>query len=452
MVRIALLVLLVLGAAACGPDATLAPTALAFSRCGEAQQPVDGEIGPRHKFCAQITITESKGFERIVQLLVVSDQESNPLADRRVLVYHPGGPGISAVELVGEDPLPVDMQQYAILTWDGTTSSAVPGACGPASNAFGVDRDPRRLAEDAPKVAEECMGGFGGPDDIGALEAAAELEAIRQAIGVQQFDILGVSYGTAVAEEYLRTHANSVRRAVLDGPLALEASWAARVQAVGQALSESADVLARGCVTDRCLAATGDGQPSFSRIRQALVNAAPPVGGGNTVLTATMIDQATLLALRSQDYWAPWAVAVDNALGGDGTDLWALGEKEYFDLDRAVFYRSICADINLPPDPASFGTSQFALLRTYTSGLAPCTGFPHRPLPPAPADLQAEVLILASSHDPLTPFALLDSAPELRGFGAVCRTDVMGHTSLRDPVYGPIALGFLAGTSPGEPC
>ncbi|HJP87866.1 MAG TPA: alpha/beta fold hydrolase [Candidatus Limnocylindrales bacterium] len=453
--RLALLGLLglLVGAAACGgPNTSPTPQPLAFSPCGEAEAPT-GEQGTRHKFCAQIHVTESNGADRVVQVLAISNKASDPIAGRTVLVYHPGGPGISAVELVAEDPLAVDMARFTILTWDGTTASQVPGACGPASNAFGVNRDPAKLADEAPKVVKECLGGFGGKDDVGAAAAAAELEAIRVAIGVDKLNVLAVSYGTAIAEDYIRMHGEHVDRAVLDGPLALEVPWSARLQAVGASLALGTEGLVASCTTERCMAlANGTGSLAYGALRAALVAQAPPVGGGNTVLTATMIDQATLLALRSDNYWVPWATAVDVALGGDGTDLWALGEKEYFDLDRAVFYRSLCADINVPPDPAAYGTPQDALLRAYTSALAPCAGYPHTTLPAARGKLTGSVRIFASAKDPLTPFGLLASAPTLQAFGTVCQTDVAGHTSLRDAVSGPLELAFVTGADHGDGC
>jgi pimeloyl-ACP methyl ester carboxylesterase len=257
-----------------------------------------------------------------------------------------------------------------------------------------------------------------------------------------------VSYGTAIIEQYLRSYGQAVGRAVLDGPIALEVPWIARVQAVGKAQSEGASALVRTCATERCKAA-GNATTglTYEGLRRVLVERAPAIGGGNAKLTGTIIDQATLLALRSESYWAPWVAAVDSALGGDGTDLWALGEKEYFDLDRAVFYRSICSDINLPPTFEAFGAPQDQLLWAYTSALAPCSGYPHTPFAVAPDRPSAEVLVLASPKDPLTPSTLLDSAPELRALGTVCETDVVGHTSLRDPKFGPLALSFLTGTA-----
>ncbi len=440
--------LAVLGAASCAPEQRSPEPgdALAFVRCGQVEAPPSTGQGPRNKFCAQVTVRDSMGFERILQLLLVSDQERDPLADRRVLVYHPGGPGVSAVELTGQDPPAVDLATFVVLAWDGTTASTTPGTCGPASMAFGMNRSVEHLAADAKAIGEECLGGFGGLEDIGAAAAAEELESIRVAVGVETFDLLAISYGTAIAEHYLRMHGGSVRRAVLDAPLALEAGWPQRLEAVGRALADGADALARSCATERCSAlAVPGGTLGYAAVRRAVLAAAPTVGGGQATFSATIFDQAAQLALRSDASWPAWSDAVDAALGGDGTALWAIGEKEYFDLDRAVFYRSLCADIDRPADPAAYGSPADDLLRAWTTALAPCTAFPHRDLPAMSTGRDADVLILASDHDVLAPASLLDAAPDLRSLGRVCHTGVVGHTSSRDPSFRTVVSGFLTG-------
>jgi hypothetical protein len=73
--------------------------------------------------------------------------------------------------------------------------------------------------------------------------------------------------------------------------------------------------------------------------------------------------------------------------------------------------------------------------------------FPHRDLPAVssggdPADEPA-VGLISSSHDVLAPAALLDAAPGLRGFGAVCVTEVHGHTSSRAPEFAELVQRFL---------
>jgi len=50
-----------------------------------------------------------------------------------------------------------------------------------------------------------------------------DLEAVRQALGGPKLDLVGGSYGTRVALEYLRRHPEAVRTVVLDSPV--RRSW-----------------------------------------------------------------------------------------------------------------------------------------------------------------------------------------------------------------------------------
>jgi pimeloyl-ACP methyl ester carboxylesterase len=51
------------------------------------------------------------------------------------------------------------------------------------------------------------------------VQSAADLEEIRRALGIPQWDLLGVSYGTALALETVRRYPDGVRRLVLDSVL-----------------------------------------------------------------------------------------------------------------------------------------------------------------------------------------------------------------------------------------
>ncbi len=48
-------------------------------------------------------------------------------------------------------------------------------------------------------------------------DAIADLEAVRQTLGAPSFDLVGVSYGTRVAQQYARAYPKAVRSMVLDG-------------------------------------------------------------------------------------------------------------------------------------------------------------------------------------------------------------------------------------------
>lgn len=390
-----------------------------------------------HRFCLSLDISRNPGWQQTLRVGVLSDRPSDPLRDRTLLVYHPGGPGSTVVPILFGDPPPVDLARYAVLTWDGTTSATGPGACGMDTVAFITSRTPADVEAGAKKTAVECLGGFGGANDIGAWAAAEELEVIRSALGVDRLDLLTHSYGTAIAEAYLWTYPEHVRRAVLDAPIGLQVPWADRLAAVAPVLRDGADTLARSCATAACAAVLRDvpGDRSYEAIRSAVLAGRPAVGSGTVELTPVMFDQATELALRSAENWDGYAGAIDEALTGDATSLWRIAERLFADLDRQVFYRSLCADIDAPRLPAQYAVPNHDVLFAYASELAPCHAFPRgvvraegRDRDPAP-----DVLIVASRQDILAPPAVVASAPFLQAIGSLCSTDVPGHTNAGDP-------------------
>lgn len=397
-------------------------------------------------FCGQLNVAGLTGA-RTIQVALVSDRDSDPLNGRRALFYHPGGPGISPVERLLRSAPDVDYGMFAAVTWDGATSSSAPGACGPLAAAYATDRDPFDPSG-AAGVGDECRSMFGAETDPGAAVAADELDAIRAALGAETIDLLMHSYGTAIAEAYLMRHPDRVRRAVLDGPMALDAPWIKRVAAIDKSMRQVVGKMLERCSASCPPALVGlAAQGSYDLVREAVLEASPQVGSSKLVLTGLMLDQATLLALRDPLNWEDFFRALDQGLRGDGTGLWTAAENQFFSLDRSVYYSSICSDIQHPDVLGGYEVPVAnPLLATLVSDLAPCLAIDQKPLG-APGDSpvdRPDVLVLASPLDVLTPLGLLDGSSRL-GAMATCTTDVVGHTSFADERVADVVSRFLAG-------
>ncbi|MDL2335088.1 MAG: alpha/beta fold hydrolase [Chloroflexota bacterium] len=368
-------------------------------------------------------------------------------------MYHPGGPGISAVTELFNSPPGIDFDQHSVLSWDGATSGDGTGACGIDTIKFLTERTPQDFADLGQKAGDECKDGFGSALDVGAWAAADELETIRGALGIDQFDILSISYGTAIAEAYLRWHPEHVRRAVLDAPIGLGLKWADRIAAVGSVSSTLADEMASACDTDRCAAELNGVAPdqSYETLRAAVLAEHPSVGSGNLELSPVVLDQATLLAIHGRDYWPGWATAIDEGLNGDGSALWNAGQHIYLDLDRQIYYRSLCGDLDRPSDAADYNGGPDPLVFAYASDLAPCVRFPSGTPPQqlaAEGAPQPAVEIYVSTRDPLAPSVMLAGAPFLSTLGRYCQSDHPGHTSYADPVARAAIIAFLESGQP----
>jgi pimeloyl-ACP methyl ester carboxylesterase len=399
--------------------------------------PTPIETPERHYHCLQVPI-QSGGHDIVLQVVIVTDSTEDSLGSRHLLVFHPGGPGINPIDVLTAGPPAVDLSTTAVMAWSGWTAGDGPGECSMTTRTFITDRTGADYANLAPVVAKDC---FETSIWTGARGAADELETIRQALGVDRFDFLAISYGTAVAEAYLWKYPRHIRRAALDAPLGLDVPWVTRVNEVARVANGRAKVMATAAA----------GQP-YGALRDAIIAASPNVGNGALELSAVMIDQATLFAMRDPVSEGGWAGAVEDALSGDGSALWRIGELTYLDVDLQAYYSSICADISHPMAYADYGQVEDPLGFAYSSGLAPCAGLarPARPAQGVTGDVPPDVLITGSPRDPLSPFSLIAADPFLVGMGDACSFDLAGHTTYADPTGRQNLLDFIA--SGVRPC
>lgn len=394
-------------------------------------------------FCGQLEMAGPTGTYA-VQVGVLADRSADPLQGRRLLVYHPGGPGISTVRSLFGDPPDVDYGTAAVLAWDGATASTTTGSCGPLSSAYGMERDPRDPTG-ATAVGDECGSGVGADSVPGAATAAQELEVIRQALAVDQIDVLAFSYGTAIAQVYLRSHGERVGRVVLDGPLGVDVQFAARRAAMTFPLEHDLNALMARCAQvcdDELASAVASG--GYSAVRAVVLDVAPRVGSGSTSFEGVVMDQATLLAIRDPASWDALLETVNAAAGGDASRLWTVGRAYVFGLDRSVYYASLCSDIDHPLDEVAYRSAEAPPIAAFLTDLAPCAALPQRTLPSdSGAARGGDVLVVASDFDSVTPVALVAASEQLQRY-RLCRTQVVGHTSARDPVVAQAERDFLA--------
>ena len=83
-------------------------------------------------------------------------------------------------------------------------------ACDPAPRHFLVPKDPAA-----------CIAALSSHADLskyGTLDFVEDIEALRKALGADHIHLYGASYGSRVAQLYLREHPDSVRSIVMAGP------------------------------------------------------------------------------------------------------------------------------------------------------------------------------------------------------------------------------------------
>ncbi|OHE83897.1 MAG: cysteine protease [Lysobacterales bacterium RIFOXYA1_FULL_69_10] len=135
-----------------------------------------------------------------------------------------GGPGQAATEhaaTVNVALREVRKQRDILMVDQRGTGGSNPLDC------VGADGSPLQMedaesagVEELQAFARACLAGLEGRADPAlytTTEAVADLDTVRQALGVEQVNLVGGSYGTRVAQQYAAAHPQHARALVLDG-------------------------------------------------------------------------------------------------------------------------------------------------------------------------------------------------------------------------------------------
>lgn len=320
-----------------------------------------------------------------------------PLRKRHALlvVDQRGTGGSNALDCESHDE-PVSVQE-------GAASPRVDAAAARAA-ALG------RLQECLRKVTAHAA-----PEHYATSDAVRDLEALRQALGSPPLDLVGVSYGTRMAQQYARAYPRSVRAIVLDSPvpngLALGSENARNLEDVLQRLA------ARCRADQECTRRFGDPYATLQRVHARLA-AQPQVLDVRDPYTFQMRHRAIggndLAQLMRFYAYSPLTAAlipyvVSEADAGRYAPLLGQAQLVIGDVEDHVngsmALSVLCAE---DADRASDAGEQGTVLGTDLVGWlhAACGAWPHGTRPPGfnePFASDLPVLVLSGSDDPVTP-------------------------------------------------
>ncbi len=132
-----------------------------------------------------------------------------------------GGPGQSAVETFPAlNPVfkEVRKRRHVVLVDQRGTGKSNLLSC----DAEDEDKHPDTSPEAMQASAAKCVETLSKKADLRhytTTDAVADLDTVRQAIGTTQINLVGISYGTRVAQQYAMRHPQATRSIVLDSPV-----------------------------------------------------------------------------------------------------------------------------------------------------------------------------------------------------------------------------------------
>jgi pimeloyl-ACP methyl ester carboxylesterase len=360
------------------------------------------------------------------------------------LLVNPGGPGASAVDIVaalGEALADTELlRRFDLVGFDprGVGHSTPALRCRTDDEFDSYRREPMVVFSPSgvahieglyKQLAQQCADRMGTSflANVGTDSAARDMDLVRQALGDEQLNYLGFSYGTQLGTSYLERFADHVRAMVLDGAIDPNVDPVDQNVAQMAGFQQAFNDYAADCAKDRrCPLGTDPAQAVdvYHRLVDPLV-AAPAQTSDPRGLSYADAVTGTISALYTPEYWKYLTRGLRGLQRGTGADeLLALADdyqdrdsRGHYSNEQDAFNAIRCVDGPTPTDKAAWvdadrrarQAAPFLSYGTFTGEAprelcalwpVPPTSQPHTtpPVPPGKA------VVVSTTHDPATPY------------------------------------------------
>jgi len=369
-----------------------------------------------------------------------------PATGQRIgsLLVNPGGPGGSAVDMVAGMATELEgspiRRNFDLVGFDprgvGHSTPAVRCRTDAEADAFRrepmVDYSPAGVAHIEQlyrQFAQQCVDRMGTAflANVGTASVARDMDAVRRALGENQINYLGFSYGTELGSAYLEKFADHVRAMVLDG--AIDPTIGPvddNVEQMAGFQTAFNDYAADCARSTGCPLGTNPAQ--FVNRYHALVDPLVAKPGRTSDPRGLSYADATTGTINALYTPQRWKYLTSGLLGlqrgTDAGDLLMLADEYegrnksgHYSNDQDVFNAVRCVDAPSPTDSASWVAADQRLRQAapflsygqFTGNAprdlcgmwpVPATSAPH----PAPRVAPGTVVVVSTTHDPATPY------------------------------------------------
>lgn len=405
------------------------------------------------------------------------------------LVLNPGGPGGSGLDYARQDDVVTGqlLEVYDIVGFDPRgVGASTPIDCldDAGLDAFlAVDASPDddaeavALDESSATLAAGCAELSGAMlPYMGTVDVARDLDVLRGALGDEQLNYLGKSYGTLIGSLYAEQFPDRVGRLVLDGVVdpAASATESALGQAAGFELALRAFLEDCQAYLEDC-PLIGDIDEGAARIAGFLeqVDAEPIVTASGRELTESLAVLGLAVTLYDAEFGWPLGRQALTEIFDDGTaetllllsDFYTEREPDgsYGSNSNEVIYAVNCMDqgdqLDIEESLALLPEFEAAspLFGPYVAtGSVPCSYWPAEPTN-EPHEIvapgAAPILVIGTTGDPATPYESSVALAETLESGVLLTFEGNGHTAYEQGnicIDERVDLYFLTGATPPE--
>ncbi|TQL66532.1 alpha/beta hydrolase family protein [Nocardioides albertanoniae] len=377
------------------------------------------------------------------------------------LAINPGGPGGSGIDyalynnqsfssevrdaydIVGFDPRGVGQSTPVDCLDDAALDDYV--AVDPAPDDAAEEKAYTKTGTDMAKGCAAQKGGISA--HVSTVEAARDMDVLRAALGEDQLDYFGASYGTQLGSTYAELYPDRVGRFVLDGAIAPGLSVLESNLAQAKGFEVALRSYVESCVDkgDCFLGDTVD--EGVERVQKLMADIDDkPLPAGDRELTSGNALYGLITPLYVEAYWPELTKALEGAIKGDGTTLMSLSDS-YAGRDPEGGYANNTMEANwainclddssgLSPEEVRKELPAFEKAApTFGAALAwmlnGCAGEKFKASEPEPkidAEGSNPIVVVGTTRDPATPYEWAKELAKALDAGVLVSRDGDGHT------------------------
>lgn len=406
---------LLLGACVPVPQSASADYGIPLEDCRLSMSGLPTQVNAR---CGTVEVFEDRaanaGRKIALKVAVLPATSQNNAGDPLFLLA--GGPGQAATEafvpiLSSLDR--VNFKRDIVLVDQRGTGASNPLRC-PQVEGDLLDTD--ISTEEQQAQLQACLSSLDADPSLYTTDIAMQdLDQVRAALGYDQINVLGVSYGTRAALMYLRLFPEHVRAIILDSVVPYDWSlgeWVARDA------QRAFDLTVTRCQEDEaCRAAFPDSGAQFDALLEKLdaepqeVSLPNPTTGQPDTITLTRAAAGLTvrMMLYSSEYTALVPLVIDQAAAGDWTPLAAQYMLTFQSLDESIadgMYMSVLCSEDAP----FYGSQAAEMANNFSIEVSAiqqqCELWPHKIQPDelrGPVQSDVPALLMSGEADPVTP-------------------------------------------------
>ena len=378
------------------------------------------------------------------------------------LLFNPGGPGGSGIEFLANAAAIVPEElgaRFDLVSWDprGVGESTPVRCLSDAQKDEQIEGDLSPDSEEELDRAIDDQAEFrqGCEDNqpllvehMSTADVAADLDLIRQALGDEQLNYVGFSYGTSIGATYATLFPDKVRAMVLDGATSPEANDIAIAAKQAEGFERTLLNFISACDSDPECALSGGTAATIEKVRTQLDESPLEVDtpGGTRELGRDLFDIGLATALYDTTVWGPTARSIADISRGEGGEfILSLADRQVgrnpdgtWDNSSDAQTMVNCADSAYRPsidealaDGELLAESSPTFGEAFRTSALGCVEWPlaANPVPAWTAAGAPPIVVIGTVGDPATPYEWAQQMATALAGSVLLTYEGDGHTA-----------------------